>query len=98
MAVRYLVRRMNPENLAELKNELGDLLTQLGPADTNLRRSIRQHHAPERTVLYTFMTRKTEAGWVWVCPSVELSAENEAGLLEMSAKFQIDHLPHLGES
>ena len=45
-----------------------------------------------------FMTRKTETGWIWVCPSIEVVAEDEMGLIDLLKKFKAGtpaHLAHL---
>jgi len=96
MAVRYLIRRESPEDLGALHEALGDVAKQLGPAGMNLRRNIRVHYGPLSIAVFTFMTRKKENDWIWVCPSVELAAENEVGLRELGSKYNVGNLPHLG--
>lgn len=95
MGMRYIIRRVKPEDLSELEPLLGNLEKRLGAAAINLRRQLKVHHTPLRTTTYSFMTRQTESGFIWVCPSLELTAESEKGLRELANKYNVRDFPHL---
>lgn len=95
MAMRYIIRRTKPEDLTEIKREVSNLDAQLSKAGENFRRSIEVSYTPMRSAVYTFSTKKVDANWVWVCPSVELVAESEAGIFELTSKFKVEKPSHL---
>ena len=96
--MRYLVRREKAENLTELESEVSGLTEKLGTAAADLRCDIPVILTEKRSFRYQFMTRKVGAGWIWICPSIEIVAENESGLFELLKKFNLPkpaHLAHL---
>lgn len=98
MAMRYIFRRPKPDELSDLKSQIGDLEQQLGQATDNARRLIKVRFSPSRYAQYSFFTRKTGATWAWIAPSVELVAEDEKGLFALTEKFHLPkpaHLAHL---
>lgn len=98
MAMRYIIRRSEPENFSSLSADLPDLEKQLEkPGDGMQKVFPVKLNALER-VNYLFVTKKKEAQWVWTCPSIELVADNEAGLFSLMERFSIAppaHLAHL---
>jgi hypothetical protein len=100
MAMRYIIRRKNAADFADIKPQIPDLDGKLGTAAEGLKNAIVVPLTPVRTAQYSFMTRKTEAGWVWVCTTLELTAENEKGLFALTKQFGAEkpsHLSHLPE-
>lgn len=95
MAMRYIIRRNNAEDLSDLQKKIEGLDTLLGTPADKLRRSIPLVLNPLRTIQYLFLTRKVGTNWVWVCPSIELIAENELGLLDVAQSLGVTELPHL---
>ncbi len=96
--MRYLVRREKAENLSELESEISGLTQKLGTAAADLRCDIPVILSEKRSFHFQFMTRKVGTGWIWICPSIELVAENESGLFELIKKFNLPkpaHLAHL---
>ncbi len=96
--MRYLIRREKAENLHELEAEVSGLQEKLGAPAADLRCDIPVVLTEKRYFQLQFLTRKTATGWVWVCPSIELVAEDEKGLVALMAKFQLqkpEHLAHL---
>ena len=94
MSMRYLIRRPNPEEISSIK--VSDLSAQLGTPAANMRRHIKVIQSASRSLYYTFYSRKTDKGFVWVCPSLELVAESESDLREMAKEANVQSLPHLG--
>jgi len=98
MAMRYLIRRDKAENLNDLESEVSGLKEKLGAPAADLRCDIPVVLSEKRYFQLQFLTRKTGTGWVWVCPSIELVAEDEKGLVDLMAKFKLhkpEHLAHL---
>ncbi len=98
MAMRYIVRRQRPEDLSEIKSQIPDLDQKLGKADKEMRRFIQFPISSSRYLSYQFFARTAGAVSTWVCPSVELVAEDEKGLFALTDMLQIpapDHLKHL---
>ena len=98
MAMRYLVRRDHPDDLAEIKQQVPDLEQKLGKADKELRRFIQVPVNAQRYLTYQFFTRTVGNQSTWTCPSIELVAENEKGLFALSERLRIpvpEHLKHL---
>lgn len=96
--MRYIVRRQEPEKFADIQSFIPNLNEQLGAAGENCRRFIRVPFSSMRYAQYVFFTKKGAAGWTWVSPSLELVAENEKGLFELTRKFNLEkpaHLAHL---
>jgi len=96
--MRYIFRRPAPSDLNDLKSQINNLDTQLGRPGENFRREIRVPFTPMRYAQFMFFTKKVGTDWVWVAPSVELVAEDEAGLFALTEKFHIpkpSHLAHL---
>ena len=98
MAMRYIIRRQNPEDLAFLKKEFPSLDTQLSKASDGLRKTLEVTIGNLERVTYQLMTKKKGSDWVWTCPSIEMVAENEQGLFNLLKKFSLPppaHLAHL---
>jgi hypothetical protein len=98
MAMRYIVRRKQPENLSEIKSQIPDLDQKLGKADKEMRRNIQHTLSASRYVTYQFFSRTAGNVSTWVCPSVELVAEDETGLFALTDMLQVpppEHLKHL---
>ncbi len=96
--MRYLIRREQADSLSELETEVSGLKEKLGPAGADLRCDIPVVISEKRHLHLQFLTRKTATGWIWVCPSVEVVAEDERGLFELLKKFNAPkpaHLAHL---
>jgi hypothetical protein len=95
MAMRYIVRRQKPEDLSDIKSQIPDLETQLGKADKEMRRSVRHPIGPSRHLTYQFVTRSVGPASSWVCPSIELVAEDEKGLFALTDLLQVPGPEHL---
>jgi len=97
MAMRYIYRRQKPEQWQDLQTLIPGLENQLGSAFENSRRFIKvsEPNQPLRYSQYTFLTRKAESGLSWICTSVELVAEDEAGLFALTEKHHIPRPSHL---
>ncbi len=98
MAMRYIVRRQIPEDLSAIKSQIPDLEQKLGKADKEMRRFIQFPISSSRYLSYQFFSRTTGTASVWVCPSVELVAEDEKGLFALTDLLQVpppEHLKHL---
>src|SRR5277367_957916 len=98
MSMRYIIRRPHAEDLKEVESHIRDLPEKLGKPDANLRRFLKIDFSPLRYAQYQFFTRKEGAAYQWVCPSIELVAEDESGLFALTEMFHIpkpDHLKHL---
>lgn len=96
--MRYLVRREKADNLADLESEVSGLKEKLGTPAAELRCDIPVVLSEKRYFSLQFLTRKTGTGWIWVCPSIEIVAEDEKGLMELLTKFKAGkpaHLAHL---
>jgi hypothetical protein len=93
--MRYIIRRPKPEDLTEIKREVSDLDKQLYKPLENYRRAVEVRYSNLRTAVYQFMTLNFGNDWVWVCPSVELVAENQEGLFALTDKFKAAHPSHL---
>lgn len=98
MSMRYLIRRQNPEKFDDIRAVVRDLDIQLGSPGENFQREVEQGFNTRRSAHYIFGTRKAASGWVWVCPTIELVAENEEGLFALLDYFKTTkptHLAHL---
>lgn len=95
MSMRYIIRRSKPDDLTEIKREVPDLEKQLEKPLENYRRPVEVTYSNLRSAVFQFMTRKVGNDWVWVCPSVELVAENEEGLCALTDKFKASRPNHL---
>ena len=95
MAMRYVIRRSKVDEYAEIKREVSNLDDQLGHPAENMRRPIRVQFSPMRHVVYTFVSRKKGDAWIWVCPSLEMVAEDEAGLFALTEHFHVPKPTHL---
>lgn len=96
--MRYIIRRSNPEDLTALKKDIPKLDSQLEKASDGLRRIIPITLNNLERMNYLLLTQKKGSDWVWVCPSVELVAENEQGLFSLMERFSLQppaHLAHL---
>ena len=93
--MRYIIRRSKPEELSEIREQIPDLETLVGKPAENLRRVVPLSLSPLRSIHFLFLTRKTESGWTWVCPSVELNAENEKGLFALADHLHVPRPTHL---
>src|SRR5688572_30826356 len=100
MAMRYIIRRKKAEDLSDIRPQVPDLDNKLGAAAESLRNAIIVPLTAVRSAQFIFQTRKTDKGWVWICPTIELSAENEKGLFALTKHFNAPkpaHLAHLPE-
>ena len=98
MAMRYIVRRPQAGELDEIRTFVQDFESKLGPAGDKLRREIKVEFSPLRAIQFHFQTRKSEAGWIWVCPTIEMEAEDESGLFALTSLLNVPrpaHLAHL---
>lgn len=96
--MRYIIRRSNPEDLTTLKKDIPQWDSSLEKAADGLRRILPVTLNNLDRINYLLLTQKKGADWIWVCPSVELIAENEKGLFNLMARFSIEppaHLAHL---
>ena len=96
--MRYLIRREKADSLVEMESEVSGLKEKLGTPAADLRCDIPVVLSEKRHFHLQFMTRKTETGWIWVCPSIEVVAEDEMGLIDLLKKFKAGvpaHLAHL---
>lgn len=103
MAMRYIYRWPEPEDFSLLKPLIPDLDSQLGKPADKLRRFIKVADPSSlvRYSNYTFLTRKKGNDWIWMCTSVELVAEDEAGLFVLTERHKIprpSHLSHIPTS
>lgn len=98
MAMRYIIRRDNPENIAELKKEIPELDKKLDKASDGMKRSFQIPVSNLERINYLFLTKKKGSDWIWICPSIELVAENETSLFALMKRFSLSapaHLAHL---
>lgn len=95
MSIRYLIRRPNPAELADIKAEITNLDEKLGKADANYRKTMLREFNAVRSAQYYFSTKKSESGWNWICTSVELSAESEDALLSLCDKYRAPRPTHI---
>lgn len=95
MSMRYLIRRTHSEDLSSIRAEVADLDSQLEKPGDGFRRSIEVPYNKVRSAVYQFSTKKVGANWVWICPSVEVVAENEEGLFALLEKFKVEKPSHL---
>ena len=96
--MRYIYRRQKADDLVEIRAAVPNVETQLGKPGENFRHFIQLSVTELRYAQFTFLTRKSGADWRWVCPSVELVAEDEKGLFALADQFKIPrpaHLKHL---
>lgn len=102
MAMRYLVRRSNAEDLQELKRDIPDLEKRLGKvgsdygtAGAHYQRDIEVRISPDRYLTYQLMAKKNGADFSWVCPSIELVADDEKGLFALCDRVKTPRPSHL---
>lgn len=95
MAMRYIIRRPKAEDLADIESEIPDLSTKLGTPAENLRTALPVAFSALRTAQYLFQTRKVGTDWIWICPTIELVAEDEKGLFALTDKFKSPKPAHL---
>ncbi|NBV50137.1 hypothetical protein EBR78_02820 [bacterium] len=98
MAMRYILRRTQPEDLAIIRKDVGQLDEQLGKPADGLKRTVGLSISNLEKVNYLLVTKKIGSEWIWICPSVELVAENEPGLFKLMQRFSLPapaHLAHL---
>lgn len=95
MAMRYIIRRKNSEDLSDIRREVSNLDTQLNKAGDGLRRSVEVNLSPVRSIVYQFNSKKSGTTWTWTCPSIEVVAENEEGLFKLLEKFNVEKPSHL---
>lgn len=98
MPMRYIIRRVNADDLADIKKDVPDLEKRLEKAQEHYRKAIEVVVNHENHITYQFQTRKVGADWTWVCPSVELVAGSEAELFQLTDRFKLpppSHLAHL---
>ncbi len=93
--MRYLIRRPDPTDLSEIKKRVSTLDSELGAPAENYRRTVSVEFSPLRSAHYHLTTRKVGESWVWVCPGIELDAENEEGLFELTDQFGVPRPSHL---
>lgn len=102
MAMRYLVRRNNPDDFQDVKRDVPDLERQLGKvgsdfgtAGAHYRRDIEVRIASDRYINYQFIARKQGAELTWTCPSIELVADEEQGLFALCDRVKAQRPLHL---
>ncbi len=95
MAMRYIIRRKNSEDLTDIRREISNLDSLLAKAGDGLRRSVEVSFSPLRSAVYQFSGKKVDALWIWSCPCIEIVAENEEGLFNLLEKFQVEKPSHL---
>lgn len=95
MAMRYIVRRSNSEELSDIKSKINDLMEKLGAPDVNMQRTVDLVLNGNKSLHYSFFARKTVTGFIWVCPSIELVSENESGLFELTDFLKVPRPSHL---
>lgn len=95
MAMRYIVRRKDSADFADLKKQVPTLDQVLDKPGDNSRREVTLRVGPERHFTFQFFTRKTGTTYQWVCPSVEIVAENETGLFAMTDILGVGRPAHL---
>jgi len=96
MSMRYLIRRSKSADLEEIRKEISNLDSHLEKPAENLRRAVNIDVSSVRSIHYQFMTRKVGNDWQWICPSIELVAENENGILALTKRFGLPNPGHLG--
>ena len=100
MAMRYIIRREKAEDFTDIKAQFPNLGEKLGTAAEDFRNDLMVTFSPMRQAHYQFITRKTASGWQWICPTIELVAEDEKGLFALTKQFGVakpSHLAHLPE-
>lgn len=95
MAMRYIIRRKNTEDLTDIRREVSNLDAQLEKPGDGFRRSIEVAYSNLQSAVYQFFTKKVGTSWVWVCPCIEIVAENEEGLFKLLEKFNVEKPSHL---
>ena len=95
MSMRYIIRRTKPDDLTDIRRDISNLDTQLNRPGENYRRFIEVNFTPMRSAVYQFSTRKVNNAWSWVCPCIELVAENEEGMFSLTEKFKVAKPSHL---
>lgn len=98
MAMRYIIRRPDPENFSSLSSDLPQVEKELEKPGVGMQKTFSVKLNTLERINYLFVTKKKEAQWVWTCPSIELVADNEAGLFSLMERFSIAppaHLAHL---
>lgn len=97
MAMRYIIRRKNSEDLSDIRRDVSNLDSQLDKPGDGLKRAVEVTFSPMRSAVYQFSAKKSGANWVWVCPCIELVAENEEGLFKLLEKYNVEKPSHLLE-
>lgn len=95
MAMRYIIRRKNSSDLNEIRREVSDLDSRLSKAGDGLKRTVEINFSPLRSAVYQFSAKKEGTSWSWVCPCIELVAENEEGLFKLLEKYNVEKPSHL---
>jgi hypothetical protein len=95
MAMRYIIRRTHTEDLTDIRREVPNLDSQLEKPGDGLRRFVEVSYSPVRSAIYQFSTKKNGTSWTWVCPCIEVVAENEEGLFTLVEKFNVQKPSHL---
>jgi hypothetical protein len=95
MAMRYIIRRKNSNDLTDIRGEVSNLDSQLNKAGDGLKRAVEVSFNPLRSAIYQFSAKKIGSNWEWVCPCIELVAENEEGLFTLLEKFNVEKPSHL---
>lgn len=95
MAMRYIIRRKNSNDLSDIRREISNLDSQLNKAGDGLKRAVEVSFSPLRSAVYQFSATKVGTNWEWVCPCIELVAENEEGLFTLLEKFNVEKPSHL---
>lgn len=95
MAIRYIFRRLDADKLDGIEGQIPDLKEQLGIAGEDLRRTVTYRFGADRSAQYHFAARKVADGWKWVCPTVELVADDEQGLFGLTDHFGVQRPSYL---
>ncbi len=102
MAMRYIIRRTNPTDLNEVRRDVPDLDKQLGSIGADIgtagafyRREVEVRLTPHRSISYQFSAKKEGTTWTWICPSIELVAEDPHGLFALCDRMKAPHPKHL---
>jgi hypothetical protein len=97
MAMRYIIRRKNSEDLTDIRREVSNLDSQLNKAGDGLKRAVEVVFNNHQSAVYQFSAKKAGTSWVWVCPCIEIVAENEEGLFKLLEKYNVEKPSHLLE-
>ncbi len=89
MASRYLIRRSRYEDLADLQNYFGHLEERLGNPGPEKSRVLTRAFNTVRFAHFRCKTLQTPKGWVWICPAIEIEAEDDAGLKKLGQEYGV---------